>query len=1179
MKTKHFLTLALIAALISSCMQKEEYFPLEGEGIPISVAGAIEQESTKVNEYGFEDGDALGLYAVNYTDENRTPGTLLNEGNQADHVRYILDEVNRKWKPVRRVYYKDVYTNVDLYVFYPFAEPESATAYNFEVEKDQSSPRRGGKLAGYEASDFLWGKAENVTPTEDAIKVSLSHKMAGVRVTLKQGTGFEAGDFNLLEKILMVTGTTRKASINLSTGVVTPIGEAQQTGIVMALQSDNSFRAIVVPQTAKTGTEILSLTIDGIAYNYTLQEDFTFQPGKISDFEITLNRKTHTGEYELVLSNTQITDWKEDLNTHEGEARQYYCVNMTKPGTLGKLIKENNKNPDKIRNLKISGIISDEDFYFMRDSMEILEAVNLKESRVIECGYKQPIWGTLPDGNWGILGYTETKDDVIPSGAFSGKKSLYHFTFPEKITEIQSSAFSESSLAGALVIPDDVTLIGDNAFLKTNITSVTFSPELRRIENSAFDNCKSLSGSLVLPEKVTYIGGCAFQSCGFSGNLILPDNLEYIGNGAFNNAGKFTGDLKIPPKVSKLEGWGTFYNAGFTGILDLQNVTLVGEYCFGDCKFKGELNLPESLTEIGNYAFGWNEYTTIHFPSTLKTIGEGAFQSNWRLTGELVFPEGFISIGKNAFAYCQTLNSLSLPSTLQSIQTGAFENCYYINKIVSTATEPPTAQAGAFNGVAKDNFTLEVPENAVVRYQADAVWGDFRRIAAHHDFSISRSLARALNGEKSRTYVLRAPANFSWSIESKPDWITVSPESGTGKTDLTITFKEMKGSDAKDCITNRYDQWGNWMGADHFKGREGEIVFILDGKDYRTKMTVEQYDYKYKDGDVVTLKQATQGAGVNIVFLGDCYDAKDIASDTCLNDLKRGMKHFFDVEPYKTYEDYFNVYAVIGLSDDSGIGTVNTVKDAKFGSQYALNGIQPNEQTCYEYAAKAIPNMDPGKTLIVLVENTTEYGGVCWMWEDGSAIACCPKSTDPYPYDFRGLIQHEAGGHGFGKLGDEYIYHNAFIASCCCTCCPHLYGCSGLLTGKAIGWYRNLEATGDMNQVGWSHLIFHEKYSNVVDMYEGGYFHSRGVYRSEATSCMNNNIPYFSAISRQAIVERIMSLAGEEFTLENFYAKDSDEFGATTKSATDVRPEAISYSSNKQHAPVIKSGKPNFRRN
>ena len=60
--------------------------------------------------------------------------------------------------------------------------------------------------------------------------------------------------------------------------------------------------------------------------------------------------------------------------------------------------------------------------------------------------------------------------------------------------------------------------------------------------------------------------------------------------------------------------------------------------------------------------------------------------------------------------------------------------------------------------------------------------------------------------------------------------------------------------------------------------------------------------------------------------------------------------------------------------------------------------------------------------------------------------------------------------------------------------------------------------------------------------------HSRGMYRSEATSCMNNNIPYFSAISRQAIVERIMECAGRTFSLEDFYANDSREFGPHTRS-------------------------------
>ena len=208
-----------------------------------------------------------------------------------------------------------------------------------------------------------------------------------------------------------------------------------------------------------------------------------------------------------------------------------------------------------------------------------------------------------------------------------------------------------------------------------------------------------------------------------------------------------------------------------------------------------------------------------------------------------------------------------------------------------------------------------------------------------------------------------------------------------------------------------------------------------------------------------------------------------------------------------------------------------------------------------------------------MIENTSTYDGVCYMYGDGSALAVCPKSADAYPYDFRGIVQHEAGGHGFGKLGDEYVYHNAFISTCTCTDCGHV---NDFTIYKSRDWYRNLELSGDVNEVAWSHLIFNPKYSNVVDVYEGGYYHSRGVYRSEPTSCMNNNIPYFSAVSRQAIVERIMEYAGEEFTLEKFYANDSDAFGATTKSISDIHQIYPLFNNGRQHAPVYMGESPEF---
>lgn len=1206
MKVKHlFFSAAAIATMLTGCLFEPDFEPALEGGIPINLEGGINQVMTKVTAEGFETGDALGLYAVNYENGNQTPGVLLAEGNQADHVKYIFSFENWQWTPVKKVYYKDINTNVDLYVFYPHAEPESVEAYGFEVKKDQSKPRIQNAMGGYEASDFLWAKAENIAPTEGKIKVQLDHKMAGVHVVVAEKNGFEEGEFPLVEKHVSVVNTTRKASVNMATGEVTPVGEPQADGIQMCPQTDGSFRAIVVPQTVAAGTRLFSLTIDGMVYGFSKKDaDFTFEAGKVSRFTVNISRKEHTGEYELELVDSEIVDWEEDQNVHDGEARQYYCVNVQEPGTLGRLIKADGKNPMKIRNLKVSGTISDEDFYFMRDSMAILEAVNLKESKVVDVELKDnyhsfdgneffcnTFLGGHKDeyGNSTVFIKREagTYDDIIPDNAFQDKKSLYYFAFPEKVTEIGESAFSGSSISGSLVIPDDVKYIWSGAFYGTNISSLVLAPGVEIIGHSAFCNCSSLSGTLSLPMTLRYIGGSAFASCGFTGNLYLPDYLEYIGASAFHSAGSFVGDLCIPDKVhviydATFEGGGGFISyQPFTGRLDLNNVQVLGQSCFADCNFTGELIIPEGVETIPYHSFWGNgsagRLTSVMFPSTLKVIDQTAFFGQDRLMGDLVFPEGMIAIKASAFKGCTQIQGLVLPSTLQSIQVEAFQSCFGISSIVCTSLEPPVVLSGAFDGVAKDNFTVEVPANAVTRYATDPVWGQFRRISAHYDFSISRNRARALNAETSKTYVLRAPAGQEWSVESKPDWITVTPSSGTGKTEVTVTFAEMTAADASQIsVEMTHPDYAYMTTTKNLNGRAGEITFLLEDKDYRTAMTVEQFDYQYGDGDVITLNEATKGDGVDIVFIGDCYDAADIAAGNYVADLEEAVGHYFAVEPYATYKDYFNVYAVLGVSDDSGMGTLNTIKDAKFGSTFGeKNLVQPDMNMCFEYACKAPIDDNIAQTLIVLVENTTEYGGITYMYGDGTALACCPKSADAYPYDFRGIVQHEAGGHGFGKLADEYIYHNAFISTCTCTDgCGHV---NDFLAGKANGWYRNLELTGDMREVGWSHFIFHPKYSNVVDIYEGGYFHTRGVYRSEPTSCMNNNIPYFSAISRQAMVERIMEYAGEQFDLETFIEKDVTTAGPTTK-GFGFDMTIPSYNNGKQHAPVYMGDKPDFRK-
>ena len=1163
MKSRYILFLGTLA-LLAGCAKEPvaEMLPDDSGLIPLNIDGSIDQVHTKVNAAGFVDKDALGLYAVNYSENNTVAGTLMDSGNQADNVKYVFDESAWKWTPVKKVYYKDVNTNVDLYLYYPYQSSVSdVNSANFEVQKDQSSAATLTSLSGYEASDFLWGKTVNVSPSESKVKVKLSHKMAAVSVSLKDNGGFADGEFTSLGKSVILVNTTRKAKIDYSTGEVTPLGNAQQDGIVMCSQEEGSFRAIAVPQTIESGVQLFAITIDGVSYSFAKKDaSVTLTSGKQTNFTINVRKKSAAGEYELTLGDISVADWTEDRNTHGGEARQYFVVNLTEAGTLGKVIRSFKKNPDKIRNLKVSGPITTADFYFMRDSMAILEAINLKEAKVVNAKYYDE-----KTQNWAA------RNDIIPYEAFKNKKTLSHFSFPEKITYIGLRAFDNTSLSGALIIPDDVTEIGQDAFRETLIGSVAFSPRLNRIGSYAFSNCTSLTGTLTLPETLTYIGPHAFEYCSFTGELHLPNSLDYIGEQAFYDCGYFVGNLRIPDKITELYGrtfgCNSTKNPFRNGILDLNNVTKYGECEFINCAFIGELIIPEGTVEIPKQFFhsyyGYANLTRVVLPNSLRRIGKQAFEGQRKICKNIVFPEGLILLGESAFNSCSQIPSIELPSTMQMIDQAAFIGCYNLSNIVCNAVEPPSVMKGAFDGVAKDNFTVEVPAQSVTRYKTESGWSDFRRIAAHYDFSVSRDRVRTLNAAESRTLTLRAPANFNWSIESKPDWVTVTPSSGTGKADITVSVDQMARTSDQFEVNE-----GTFTSPTYTKyaGRSGEIVFRLEDKDYTCTLDVEQYDADYSDGEVMTLSTATKGPGIDIVFIGDGYDAKDIAKGTFKQNTEDGFKHFFGIEPYSTYKDYFNVYAVVSKSDDSGIGTVNTVIDTKFGSYFTQNRIKsPDADKCFKWAKRADASMDLSKSLVIMLMNTSTYEGVTMMYGDGSAIACCPVSTDAYPYDFRGIIQHEAGGHGFGKLGDEYIYHNAFIQTCLCDDgCEHPLGDDDMNTSygiyKSKGWNKNLSMSADAKQVPWAHLIYHKNYSDKVDMYEGGYMHTRGVYRSEATSCMNNNIPYYSAISRQAIVERIKAYAGEDFNFDDFVAKDSFEVGSKSLAKSSVNRQGFGWS-------------------
>lgn len=1120
---------------------------LVGGKMPITLSGEINQVSvTRVNDNGFCDGDVMGVYIVDY--DGNTPGTLQVSGNRGDNVRHTYDESEFKWNSDYDLYWKDKHTHIDVYGYYPFGSPESIDAYGFTVQRDQSTSSENGTMGGYEASDFLWGKAENVAPTTSVVRLSMSHRMANARVTLVEGTGFASGEWAKTEKTVLVTNLCREATINLADGTVTQNGGIESTATIPSRVNDE-WRAIVVPQSVAAGTTLFSITIGGVPYKFSKNENFTYMPGKMSNFSIRVDKKASSGQYTLTLISESITAWENDLVSHDATAREYIVINST-AGHLKDSIIAANKDYTQLRNLKITGQINSADFLFMRDTMEMLQALNLKEVRIKG--------GDIFSGQNPVIG----DDDEIPTYAFSYKTSLTNFVFPDTLKAVNAHSLESTSITGSLIIPEGVTLIGTGAFGSCHSLTGTLSlpSTLKVIEGeNTFLRCGFVC-ELKLPEGLEEIGPQVFMECtGFYGELRLPESLKKIGRNAFIGCKNLSGNLTIPQSITTIPE-GAFSGCEFGGTLQLHDgIVSIQRDAFSGCFFKGELDLPKELKTIEAGVFYNNDFSgELKLPEQLATIGDRAFAYNWRLMGVLEIPENVISIGAGAFAQCRSLEGVIFPEGLENIRYessyyedgGAFQNCFGIGTIVCKGEIPPYVQDGAFNGVAKDNFTLEVPESAIQQYQAAVGWKDFKRIAAHHELVCRPSTACALNTERKQTLVVDAEG--AWEVQSKPDWCELSQTSGGNKAEVTLTIKSMaKGSG----------------------DRTGEIVFKLKDEEYTHKCTVTQYDYEYGEDEWLTLQSATKGntGGINLVFLGDGYDGKDISDGTYLKNIKDEVEYFFGIEPYKTYRNYFNVYTAFPLSTESGIGTVNTIRYSRFETTFTGGvGLKADYDAIFSYALNA-PTVTTGnlnQTLIIIVPNTSDYGGICQMWEDGSAIAFCPQSTYGYPLDTRGVIQHEAGGHGFGKLGDEYIYHNAFIDFCNCTCCGHV---DAINWAKSLGWYDNLSLTGKMHEVPWSHLIFDDRYSDIVDIYEGGFMHNRGVFRSEQNSCMNNDIPYYSTISRESIVKRIKYYAGETYSFEDFVANDKREAGDVTR-AHDIR--TVNVKPINQLPPKIHKGSP-----
>lgn len=326
-------------------------------------------------------------------------------------------------------------------------------------------------------------------------------------------------------------------------------------------------------------------------------------------------------------------------------------------------------------------------------------------------------------------------------------------------------------------------------------------------------------------------------------------------------------------------------------------------------------------------------------------------------------------------------------------------------------------------------------------------------------------------------------------------------------------------------------------------------------------------DYS-QDGTTVQLQKASEGNGINIVLMGDGYSDRQIADGTYMADMEFAFRNLFVKEPYKSFKSLFNVSYVNVVSEREGVENGNTALEGKFGEGTLVYG---NDNACFYYAQKVVSQEMIDQTLVVVIMNSNRYAGTCYMYfpltsdtdyGTGAAVAYFPKGEDEEV--FAQLLHHEANGHGFPKLADEYAYD--YMGAI-----PAEEAEKILNQQNLFGWWKNVDFTNDPAQVRWKKFLGDSRYAyQGLGIFEGGLTYWSGVWRPTETSIMKYNTGEFNSPSREAIYYRIHKLAyGNSWKYDYEKFVEWDAVNRKASSATGMEHTTPLKPFQQLHPPVV----------
>ena len=299
---------------------------------------------------------------------------------------------------------------------------------------------------------------------------------------------------------------------------------------------------------------------------------------------------------------------------------------------------------------------------------------------------------------------------------------------------------------GDVVIPDGVKEISYEAFGEyfhecKNVTSITLSASVERIDSLAIYSCPDLKAIYVDPQNGSFceVDGILYSKdkktlirCpeAITGEVEIPDGVKLIRYGAFDGCKKIT-SVKFPNTVQEIEGSAFSGCSSITDFMLPDSLEVIGQYAFWNMDSLATLVIPKKVSQFGSWqadVINSKSLESIEVDpenATYSSIDGMLFSKAGRNVqfcprgkkGAVVLSENVRGINSNSFRGCEEITEVNIPSKVTKIGYGAFSQCKKIKTVsipagVKTIEEETFSDCSSLESVQLNEGLAQIGANA-----------------------------------------------------------------------------------------------------------------------------------------------------------------------------------------------------------------------------------------------------------------------------------------------------------------------------------------------------------------------------------------------------------------------------------------------------------------------------------